>query len=360
MSRLTATGDLSDGTSGILAIVPGSRRELIRDVVNLQENHNGGALRFGPDSMLFVSLGEDARACLETDSTLLYGVILRLDVRGLPDTPGPPNKALLAPPDNPWANSPSLNQRLVYLRGLRNPFRFTIDAPTGRLFIGDVGYETYEEVDIAPQGGLNFGWPFFEGTVPWVTTECGVPAPPGIVGPVYEYNRTQYCAVGCGAAIIGGVVIRPVAHSSVSFPASYDGQYLFSDYYEGFVWRLRDSLGTWVKAAPAPGQPNVIDWARGYKQASDYVLAGGEAVASSSRPSTRCPFEARRRCAMRCGTRRPCGWRSTTRSGAGCASSCPRPRRGRASIACRGTASTTRVAPCRPASTWPGWSSTER
>ena len=278
ISRLTATGDLSDGTSGNVSIVPGSRRELIRDVVSLLENHNGGALRFGPDSMLFVSLAEDARACMATDTTQLFGVILRLDVRNLPDSPGPPNKQLLVPADNPWATSASQNQRLVYARGLRNPFRFHIDAPTGRLFIADVGWGAYEEIDIAGTGGLNFGWPFYEGTQPFVTTECGVPAPIGWIPPAYEYLRTQYCPSGCAAAIIGGVVIRHVEHSAVTFPASYDGQYLFSDYYDGFIWRLRDSLGTWVKAPVAPGQPNTRDWGRGFRQASDYVLGPDGAV----------------------------------------------------------------------------------
>ena len=282
ISRLTATGDLGDGTSGNLALVPGSRRDLIRDIPSLLETHNGGTLRFGPDSMLYVSLGEDARACMATDTTGLFGVVLRLDVRSLPDAPGPPNKALLVAAGNPWAGSAAPNQRLVWARGLRNPFRFHIDAPTGRLFIADVGFQKYEEVDIAAQGGLNFGWPFFEGTQPFVTTECGVGPPAGIVGPVFEYDRAQYCPfpnpLSCGASIIGGVVLRPVSNSSVSFPPAYDGQYLFSDYYEGFLWRLRDSSGTWVKAPVAPGQPNSSDWARGYTQVSDYVLGPDGAV----------------------------------------------------------------------------------
>ena len=282
ISRLTATGDLTDNTSGNLAIVPGSRRDLIRDIPSLLETHNGGALRVGPDSMLYVSLGEDARACMATDTTGLFGVILRLNVRALPDAPGPPNKSLLVAPGNPWAASAAVNQRLVWERGLRNPFRFHIDAPTGRLFIADVGFQKYEEVDIASQGGLNFGWPFFEGTYPFVTTECGVGPPAEIVWPVFQYDRAQYCPypnpLNCGAAIIGGVVLRSVPNSTVSFPPAYDGQYLFSDYYEGFIWRLRDSLGTWVKAQVAPGQPNTSDWARGYKQVSDYVLGPDGAV----------------------------------------------------------------------------------
>ena len=278
ISRLTATGDFSDGNSGNMAIVPGSRRELIRDIASVTEVHSGGTLRFGPDSMLYVSLGEDAIACTATDTTRLNGVILRLEVRALPDTPGPPNKPLLVAAGNPWATSANLNRRLVWETGLRNPFRFHIDQPTGRLFIADVGFQKYEELDVAERGGLNFGWPYLEGTFPFVTTECGVPAPNNLVGPSYQYDRAQYCPASCPATIIGGVVLRHVANSTVTWPASYEGQYIFSDYYTGFIWRLRDSLGTWVKAQVAPGQPNTSDWARGYTQASDYVLGHDGAV----------------------------------------------------------------------------------
>ncbi len=275
VSRLEATGSLSDGASGNLAIVPGSRRELIRDIANRYPLHNGGCLRFGPDSMLYVSLGDDASGCTAIDTTKLNGVVLRLDVRRLPDGPGPPDKSLLVPADNPYAGSANLNQRLVYARGLRNPFRFTIDAPTGRLFISDPGYQTYDEVNIADTGGLYFGWPYLEGDVPFVTTECGPPAPSGMIAPAFKVSRAEYCPypnpLNCAQAIIGGVVYRHVENTRYGFPSEYDGQYLFSDYYDGFIWRLRDSLGTWVKAPPTPGQPNARDWARGYYQVSDYV-----------------------------------------------------------------------------------------
>lgn len=278
ISRFTAAGDLSDGTSGNLAIVAGSRRELIRDIASVTDVHSGGTLRFGPDSLLYVSLGEDAIACTATDTTKLNGVILRLDVRGLPDTPGPPNKPLLAAAGNPWGTSANVNRRLVWERGLRNPFRFSIDKPTGRLFIADVGFAKYEELDVTSTGGLNFGWPYLEGTAPFVTNECGIPAPSGLVGPSFQYDRAEYCANNCSATIIGGVVLRSVPNSTVTFPASYDGRYLFSDYYTGFIWMLRDSSGTWVKAPVVPGQPSTADWARGYTQASDYVLGPDGAV----------------------------------------------------------------------------------
>ena len=277
VSRLTLAGALSDSTSGNLAVVPGSRRDLIRDVLDLHPEHNGGCLRFRPDSMLYASFGDDMYGCQATFPSQLYGVIARLDVRRLPDTPGPPDKALLVPVDNPFVNSPYMNERLAYARGFRNPFRFSIDRPTGRLFVGDVGWESFEELDMLNAPGLNLGWPFFEGPQAYVTTnECGTPVPGDLRSPIYYYSRTQWCPypnpLYCEAAVVGGIVIRSV-DTPVSFPPSYDGQYLFSDYYEGFVWRLRDSLGTWVKAPAEVGQPNARDWGRVFTQVSDYVQA---------------------------------------------------------------------------------------
>lgn len=278
LARFKAAGDLTDASSGNLTLDPTSERFLIRDVQSLTNAHNGGALRFGPDSMLYASFGEDTHGCMAIDSTLIFGVLLRMDVRNLPDTPGPPNKALLVPASgNPYPGAPNVNTRLMYARGFRNPFRFHVDQPTGRVFIADVGFQTYEEVDVADAPGLNFGWPFYEGTMPVDVSVCGPATVPVVRPPVYEYNRDQYCS-SCAAAIIGGVVFRHVANSPVSFPASYDGEYLFSDYYDGFIWVIRDSSGTWVKAPVAPGQPNVNDWARGYTQVSEYILGPDGAV----------------------------------------------------------------------------------
>ena len=278
ISRLTAQGNLSSATSGNLSIVPGSRRELIRDVPDTATGHNGCCLHFGPDSMLYASFGDDMLGCLATDPTALWGVLTRLDVRHLPDAPGPPDKQLLVPADNPFVNSIWLNERLVYARGFRNPFRFTIDKPTGRIFVCDVGWESYEEVDLLDAPGLDLGWPFFEGPQPYVTTnECGVSVPTDTRLPIHYYSRAEYCPypnpLSCAAAVMGGAVLHNVPSSPVSFPASYNGQFIFSDYYEGAIWRLRDSLGTWVRAPAVIGQPNTRDWARGFVQVSDYLQA---------------------------------------------------------------------------------------
>jgi glucose/arabinose dehydrogenase len=275
LSRFTALGDLDAPASGNLALDPGSRRDLIRDIPDLQGNHNGGTLRFGPDSMLYWSVGEDAYACQAIDSTRLHGVVARMDVRPLPDAPGPPDKALLVPADNPFANRPNVNLRLTWALGLRNPFRFHIDAPTGRVFIADVGWIYYEEVDIADQPGMDFGWPYYEGTQAYVTTECGPLQPAGLAPPAHQYTRAEFCPfpnpLDCAASIIGGVVYRRNPAAPFAFPAEYDGDYFYSEYYDGFLRRLSEDGGSWSIAAPVPGQPATTSWGTGYREVTDYV-----------------------------------------------------------------------------------------
>src|SRR2546426_6272845 len=181
ISRLTASGDLSSPASTNLILDPASRRDLIRDIPDVHDNHNGGTLRFGTDGMLYAGLAEDATACAAQDTVSLRGVLLRMNITVLPAGPGAPNKALLVPPDNPFAGHPNVNARLVWALGLRNPFRWSIDPATGSILIGDVGFNTYEEVDIADAPGLDFGWPFYEG--PLLYSPCGTPVPMNLRAP---------------------------------------------------------------------------------------------------------------------------------------------------------------------------------
>ncbi|MEA5622010.1 PA14 domain-containing protein [Nostoc sp. UHCC 0251] len=128
-------------------------------IANDSESHSVGSVRFGTDGSLFVSLGDgtsyngiDPRAIRVQDVDNLSGKILRIDAitgQGLSN--------------NPFYNGdPDSNRSKVYNLGLRNPFRFTIDQSTNTPFIGDVGFNSYEEVNIG-KPGANFGWPFYEG-----------------------------------------------------------------------------------------------------------------------------------------------------------------------------------------------------
>jgi glucose/arabinose dehydrogenase len=127
------------------------------------------------------------------------------------------------PPDNPFGNE-------VWAYGLRNPWRFSFDPATGDLYIGDVGQNEWEEIDIAPAGvgGLNFGWNYHEGNHPY---QGGSSA--SFAFPVAEYNHSQGCSV------TGGVVSR-----GALLPA-WNGIYLYGDFCTGYVWGLLTQGGSW-------------------------------------------------------------------------------------------------------------------
>src|SRR6185436_921913 len=116
------------------------------------------SLRFGPDGMLYASLGDDVQFCASQSLPTLVGKIIRIDVRALPDGPGgPPPRASIAPPDNPFIASDIEDEKLVWALGVRNPFRFQIDSVTGFLYVGDVGQSTWEEITELDGGGHNLG-----------------------------------------------------------------------------------------------------------------------------------------------------------------------------------------------------------
>lgn len=263
VSRYTVTGDLAGTGNGALAIDPASRYDLIDDVPDQAGNHNGGTLRFGTDGMLYGSFGDDASGC-PAQTPGLRGVILRMDVSRLPaGGGGPAPRALIIPPGNPFAASPDSNARLVWAYGLRNPFRFAVDASNGALWIGDVGENKREEIDYQTSGGTNFGWPRYEGTLDY-DTNC--PAQ-NAVFPITEYTHAE------GAAVIGGFVYhRPQGAGSGAFPAAYEGDGFFNDYYTGFVRRMVRSGSAWSQAAPVPGQPADNHWGEGFNGVSDWLI----------------------------------------------------------------------------------------
>ncbi|MBN2490712.1 MAG: PQQ-dependent sugar dehydrogenase [Planctomycetes bacterium] len=247
----SVTGDLTTPSSTNLAL--DKPFLLLHDIPDNATNHNGGTCRFGPDGMLYVSLGDDASPCAAQDITDLRGTILRLDVSGMPGPgSGPPAKSAITPADNPF-RGPNDNARLYWAYGLRNPFRFTIDPATGNLYIGDVGQSQYEELDEST-GGENFGWPWFEGPVRF--SSCGGGSPPPSVPPIASYPN------GSGAAsIVPFTIYRNRLGGTANLGNAYEGNVFFSDYYQGFVRRLVKNGSTWSPAPPVPGQPTSENWA---------------------------------------------------------------------------------------------------
>ncbi|MGD8375543.1 MAG: PQQ-dependent sugar dehydrogenase [Acidobacteriota bacterium] len=163
--------------------------------------HNGGMIQFGPqDGYLYIASGDGGGACNPGDTAQslqeLRGKILRIDVDAV---------RYAIPPDNPFAGADG-NLDEIWAYGLRNPFRFSIDAGTGDLYIGDVGQYDREEVDWVPgtsTGGENYGWDVFEGTLcPVPTCDVKPCSVSDYVPPVHEFDHTE------GRVVIGGYVYR--------------------------------------------------------------------------------------------------------------------------------------------------------
>ncbi len=210
---------------------PTSERQML--VVNQPfDNHNGGQVAFGPDGFLYIGFGDggsegDPLGNGQNTNTLL-GKILRIGV----DPPFSTGKQYVIPPDNPFQNGSALPEIWAY--GLRNPWRFSFDLPSGRLLSADVGQDSWEEVDIITKGG-NFGWNIMEGghCYPPNVTSCNMT---GFLLPIAEYGHD---AAG-GTAIIGGFVYRGSAIAGLA------GTYVYGDLSSGHVWGLKqDGMGAW-------------------------------------------------------------------------------------------------------------------
>lgn len=266
ISRYTVGGDLTFTGDGSLTIDPATRYDILTDIPDNASNHNGGTCRFGPDGMLYISLGDDASSCQGQNLTVLAGKILRLDVSALPaGGGGPPAKSLITPADNPYVANPNANARLVAYWGLRNPFRFGMDPQTGSLVIGDVGQTTQEELSHVSVLGKNLQWPIYEGEVPGPTTCAGVDSST-FTDPILAYGRTQ------GQAVNGGVIYRRPGSGQYQFPPEYDGDIFYSDFYSSWLRRIKHTGGAWAPAFTT-GQPNANDWGTGANFVADWLTA---------------------------------------------------------------------------------------
>lgn len=186
-------------------------------------NHNGGQIGFGPDGYLYIATGDggsggDPQGNGQSKRSYL-GKILRIDVN---DSSDRYNYAI--PPDNPFVGTTDGTLEEIYAYGLRNPWRFSFDLPTGRLWTGDVGQGAWEEVDII-ESGKNYGWRIMEGFHCYNASTCDTT---GLTLPVWEYahNNTG------GVSITGGYVYR-----GPSLP-SLTGKYIYADFISGRIWAL--------------------------------------------------------------------------------------------------------------------------
>ncbi len=267
VSRFALTGDVDLTGDGALTLDLASRFDLLVDLPDNNFNHNGGTLRFGPDSMLYASFGDDAVSCSALDSTSLRGVILRLEVRTLPDGPGLADKNALVAAGNPFANRPNINTRLVVALGFRNPFRIHVDPVTLELVVGDVGQSTWEEISLL-RFGQSGGWPFFEGFAAFTT--CSGRSASGHAQPITVYDHSV------GLSVIGMDVYRAPPGAAYAFPAEYDGDILFSDYYTGFIRRLSWNGSRLLEGVTS--SPVMTEWGGGVRQISDAIVGPDGAI----------------------------------------------------------------------------------
>ncbi|MGI4832066.1 MAG: PQQ-dependent sugar dehydrogenase [Janthinobacterium lividum] len=222
ISRFTASGD---------AAVAGSEMVVLNlDPLLTATNHNGGAMHFGKDGKLYVAVGENTQREKAQNPDSYMGKLLRINPDGS------------VPAGNPYAVAGGSAQRQrVWSIGLRNPFTFSIQPGTGRIFVNNVGEGSWEEVNDASTGGLNFGWP----------TSEGYQVNAGETAPLYAYPHQSGFPDGTGCSITGGTFFNP---PSTNYPVQYVGKYYYQDY-----------CGKWINyidpasSSPAPRNPFALN-----------------------------------------------------------------------------------------------------
>jgi glucose/arabinose dehydrogenase len=240
ITRFTANGDTAAAGSALVI--------LNLDPLSNHTNHNGGAIHFGSDGMLYAAVGENANGANSQSLDTRLGKILRI------------NKDGTIPSDNPTlfdglSGTTSGVNRAIWAVGLRNPFTSSFQRTTSKLFINDVGENTWEEVNRGSEGA-NYGWPATEG--PTINPE--------FTSPVYAYQHE----IPAGCAITGGTFYDP---EIVQFPASYVGQYFFADYCGGWIYYIDGANPVGAKSFAA-GITQPVDLTVGSDGALYYLARG--------------------------------------------------------------------------------------
>ena len=241
---------------------PNTREQIIK-IEQPTWNHNGGAIKFGPDGYLYIGMGDggfanDPQNYGQNKQSLL-GKMLRLDVdNGLPYT---------IPADNPFVGDDSALDE-IWAIGMRNPWRFSFDKMTGDLWIGDVGQGQLEEVDFEPvgdPGGHNYGWKCYEGT-DFTGNSSMANCSENYVGPIYEIShQSGHCS------ITGGYVYRGTKYTDIL------GHYIFTDYCSGdFFTIISDGNGGWTSQLVASLNAGISTFGEGANgELYAAILSGG-------------------------------------------------------------------------------------
>jgi glucose/arabinose dehydrogenase len=204
-------------------------------------NHNGGELHFGADGYLYLSTGDGGGAGdvpnNAQNTSVLLGKILRLNV----------NTSTTAPFYSIPAGNPFNNE--VYAFGLRNPYRWSFDRTTHDMWIGDVGQDSWEEINFraaAQTSGTNFGWRCYEGNATYNSSGC--------TGTNYVFPVHAYATQNPSASITGGVVYRGTAYPSLQ------GVYLGADFYSGIFYKIVPNGSTWTVTTQTLSPTGIVDF----------------------------------------------------------------------------------------------------
>ena len=216
ITSFTSNGTVANKTS----------EAVILEIAQPFDNHNGGQLAFGPDGYLYIGMGDGGSGGDPMrngqNKNVLLAKLLRIDVSD--------RTRYRVPSDNPFAAGGGRGEIWAY--GLRNPWRFSFDTGTGALWLGDVGQDAWEEIDIVSRGA-NYGWNIMEATHCYNASSC---ATAGLTLPVFEYPHSLGCSVA------GGFVDRGAA-------PDLRGVYVYGDYCSGRIWGIRYASGQVVAQA---------------------------------------------------------------------------------------------------------------
>jgi glucose/arabinose dehydrogenase len=236
-----------------------STERVVLEVAQPYENHNGGWIGFDPEGFLLVALGDGGSGGdpgnRAQDLSTLLGKILRIDVDGV--------HPYAVPPDNPFVAREGARPE-IFAYGLRNPWRCSVDRETGELWAGDVGQDSWEEVDRVVPGG-NYGWRRREGAHPYQSD----PSPPAdpLRDPEAEYSHAL------GQSVTGGVVYRGTRVPSLA------GSYLYADFVSGRIWTLADPYGSPASSLLLDTEEGIASFAED-RAGEVYVLSfGGQVLA---------------------------------------------------------------------------------
>jgi glucose/arabinose dehydrogenase len=201
-----------------------SEERVVLEIEQPDERHNAGMLQFGPDGYLYISTGDGGAGGASVNGqnpATLLAAILRIDVDGA--------EPYAIPSDNPFADGIE-GAPEVWAYGLRNPWRFAIDPIERLMYIGDVGQESQEEIDVVPLEpvGYNFGWPSVEGSLCFFERDCD---PADFVVPVIDYSHSE------GLSVTGGYVYRGRAIPELV------GHYFYGDWFREWIRSFRYQSG---------------------------------------------------------------------------------------------------------------------